>query len=92
MIVLIKKTPDMNSVKRILGVVWLLLAPVVIFFLLQGAIMHIDPAGTKDINNPVIWIIIIAIFLPIAIGLMVFGLYAIKGEYDRLPRESKDLD
>lgn len=82
----------MNSVKRILGVVWLLLAPVVIFFLLQGAITHIDPAGTKDINNPVIWIIIIAIFLPIAIGLMVFGLYAIKGEYDRLPRESKDLD
>lgn len=72
--------------------VWLLLAPVVIFFLCQGAVTHIDPAGKKDINNPVIWIIIIAIFLPIAIGLMVFGLYAIRGEYDRLPSESGDLD
>ena len=81
----------MNIFKRYLGLVWLLLAPVVIFFLLQGAFAHIDPAGKKDINNPIIWIIIITIFTPIAIGLMIFGWYAFKGEYDRLPVDSEEL-
>ena len=81
----------MNLLKRILGIVWLLVAPVIIYFLLQGAITHIDPAGKKDINNPVIWIIIITIFTPIAIGLMIFGYYAFKGEYDHLPESSEEL-
>ncbi|HEX6194086.1 MAG TPA: hypothetical protein VFZ42_17050 [Chitinophagaceae bacterium] len=81
----------MNAFKRILGIVWLLLAPVVIYFLVSGAITHINPTGSKDIHNPVIWIIIIAIFTPIAIGLMIFGWYAFKGEYDRLPTDSEQL-
>ena len=81
----------MNTLKRFLGIVWLLLAPVVIYFLVSGAITHIDPAGKKDINNPVIWVIIIAIFTPIAIGLMIFGWYAFRGEYDRLPEKSSQL-
>ena len=81
----------MNALKRFLGIIWLLLAPVVIYFLVSGAITHIDAGGKKDINNPVIWIIIIAIFTPIAIGLMIFGWYAFKGEYDRLPTESEEL-
>jgi hypothetical protein len=82
----------MNNVKRILGIIWLLLAPVVIYFLIAGAIEHIDTSGKKDINNPVIWIIIITIFTPIAIGLMIFGWYAFKGEYDHLPGSSADID
>jgi len=81
----------MNILKKILGVVWLLLAPVVIYFLVSGAITHIDPAGKKDINNPVIWVIIILIFTPIAIGLMIFGWYALKGEYDHLPESSEEI-
>jgi hypothetical protein len=81
----------MNTVKRFLGIIWLLLAPVVIYFLVSGAITHIDPVGKKDINNPVIWVIIIAIFTPIAIGLMIFGWYAFRGEYDRLPEKSSQL-
>ena len=82
----------MNTVKKFLGIIWLLLAPAVIYFLVSGAIANIDPGGKKDINNPIIWIIIIAIFTPIAIGLMIFGWYALKGEYDRLPESSKDFD
>ncbi len=81
----------MNTLKKYLGIVWLLLAPVVIYLLVAGAISNIDPAGKKDINNPVIWIIIIAIFTPIAIGLMIFGWYAWKGEYDHLPESSKEI-
>jgi hypothetical protein len=81
----------MNAFKKFLGIFWLLLAPLIIYGLIDGAIANIDPAGKKDINNPVIWIIIIAIFTPIAIGLMIFGWYAFRGEYDSLPERSKDL-
>jgi len=81
----------MNAIKRILGIIWFLLGPVVIYFLVTGAIANIDSSGKKDINNPVIWIIIIAIFTPIAIGLMIFGWYAFKGEYDHLPEDSSEL-
>jgi hypothetical protein len=81
----------MNAFKKFLGIFWLLLAPIIIYALIDGAINNIDPKGTKDINNPVIWIIIIAIFTPIAIGLMIFGWYAFRGEYDHLPEKSHDL-
>lgn len=81
----------MNAIKKILGLLWLVAGPAVIYFLISGAIDNIDPAGKKDINNPVIWIIIIAIFTPIAMGLMIFGWYAFKGEYDHIPQRSDEL-
>jgi hypothetical protein len=81
----------MNAFKKYFGLIWLLLAPMIIYELVAGAIANIDMAGKKDINNPVIWIIIIAIFTPIAIGLVIFGWYAFRGEYDQLPEKSKDL-
>lgn len=82
----------MNSVKKYLGIIWLLLGPAVIFFLVYGAIQNIDPVGKKDINNPIIWIIIIAIFTPVAIGLIIFGWYALKGEYAHLPESSAEIE
>jgi uncharacterized Tic20 family protein len=81
----------MDALKKILGIVWMLTGPVVIFFLVQGAITHIDAQGTKDINKPIPWAIIITIFTPIAIGLMIFGWYAFKGEFDHLPESSEEL-
>ncbi len=81
----------MNQLKKIMGVLWMILAPVVIYFLVMGAVHNINSAGTKDINKPIPWIIIIAIFTPIAIGLMIFGYYSVKGEYDKLPDSSNDL-
>lgn len=74
----------MNQLKKMLGVVWMILAPVLIYFLVMGAIHNISSSGTKDINKPVPWIIIIGIFTPIAVGLMIFGYYSFKGEYDKL--------
>ena len=81
----------MNAFKKYFGLIWLLLAPMFIYELVAGAIANIDMAGKKDINNPVLWIIIIAIFTPIAIGLVIFGWYAFRGEYDHLPESSKEL-
>ncbi len=81
----------MNTIKKYLGLVWMLLAPVVIYILVSGAITHIDLNGIKDINNPVIWIIIITIFTPIAIGLIIFGWYAFQNEYEHLPDSSEEL-
>ena len=72
----------MKQLKRILGIVWMLLGPAAIIVLVAGALHNIDLAGKADINNPLPWIIIIAIFTPVAIGLMIFGWYAWKGEYD----------
>lgn len=81
----------MNQIKRILGIVWLLMAPVLLFVLVKSAVHNISASGKGDINKPLPWVIIISIFLPIAIGFMIFGWYAFKGEYDRLPENSDDL-
>lgn len=71
----------MNQLKRFLGLIWMVLGPIAIAILLWGAANNINPNGTDDINKPLPWIIIIAIFTPIAIGLTIFGWYAWKGEY-----------
>lgn len=81
----------MNIFKRYFGLIFLLIAPFIFFQLVKGAIQNIDSTGTKDINNPIIWIIIITIFTPIAIGLVIFGWYAFKGEYDHLPESSEEI-
>jgi hypothetical protein len=72
----------MNVIKRWLGILWMITGPVVILVLLKSAVENINSAGKGDINKPVPWIIVIAIFTPIAVGLMLFGWYAWKGEYD----------
>ena len=71
----------MKNIKKWMGFVWMILAPLVIFFLVRGAVHHIGQ-GTKDIHQPIPWIIIIGIFIPIAMGMMIFGYYAVKGEYE----------
>ncbi len=78
----------MNSVKRFLGIVWMLIGPVVFIMLVISAVNNIygDTNGQVlgDISNPVPWIIILAIFLPIAIGLSIFGWYVYKGDYENI--------
>ncbi|HVG15096.1 MAG TPA: hypothetical protein VM935_09050 [Chitinophagaceae bacterium] len=71
----------MNELKRSLGLLWILIGVASIVILIAGAVYNIDLQGKADINKPVPWIIIITIFTPIAIGLMIFGWYAWKGEY-----------
>ncbi len=81
----------MNAFKKYFGLLFLVLAPLVIYELVSGAIRNIDAQKKEIINSSVNWIVIIAIFTPVAIGLIIFGWYAFRGEYDDLPDTSKDL-
>ena len=65
--------------------------PVVLAMLVISAFRNVGVAANAEIRNPVPWIIIIAVFTPIAIGLMIFGWYAWKGEYEQLPERSEEL-
>lgn len=72
----------MKIIKRYLGLLWFILGPVILFILLKSAYTNITNGGEADINQPIPWIIIIAIFTPIAAGLVIFGWYVWKGEYE----------
>jgi Ni/Fe-hydrogenase subunit HybB-like protein len=76
----------MKIVKRIIGLLCMVLGPLLVIALVTSAIQNIDLAGTADINKPIPWVIIIFIFTPIAVGLTLFGWYAWKGEYESRPR------
>jgi predicted Na+-dependent transporter len=79
----------MNSIKRYIGVVWMLLGPVAIFFLVNTALAEIDKKPVID--TKIQWGVFVVVFIPIAIGLMIFGYYAFKGEYDQIPQRSEEL-
>ena len=80
----------MNQVKRFFVILWMLLAPVAIFYLIKTALVEI--AKKPVIDTKIQWGVFIVVFIPIAIGLIIFGYFAFKGEYDRLPENSSELD
>jgi fatty acid desaturase len=71
----------MDKVKRILGLMWMVLGPAIMTILVYSAFQNIGK-GKGDIANPLPWAIIIFVFIPVAIGMTIFGWYAWKGEYD----------
>ncbi len=89
----------MNAIRRILGIVWMLLGPAAVYFMVSNAIIKIAAANAKVVaaadevaktaavaakaNTSLQWGIIITIFIPIMIGLVIFGYYAFQGAYDR---------
>jgi hypothetical protein len=75
----------MNSIKRLAGYLWAIMGPAVIVFLCYRAYHEFATAPPEKLEElGVFWPIIIVIFLPIAFGFMLFGLYAINGRYDQL--------
>jgi hypothetical protein len=80
----------MNSIKRFAGIIWILLGPVAIYYLIKTATEEI--AKKPVIDTKIQWIVFVVIFIPIAVGLMIFGYYALKGEYDHLPESSSEVE
>ncbi|MFD0940441.1 DUF6814 family protein [Pedobacter boryungensis] len=83
----------MKAFKKILGLVWIILGPAAMIFMAFQAWDKVSKAeaGIAQTNTALQWGIILLIFIPIAIGLVIFGKYALAGEYDKLPESSEEL-
>lgn len=71
----------MNQLRKWLGPIWMLLGPLSIYYLLKTAITEIAQHPSTD--TKIQWGVFILVAIPIAIGLVIFGWYAWKGEYER---------
>ena len=80
----------MNSIKIFAGVIWILLGPLAIYYLITTAISEIQKKPVID--TKIQWIVFVVIFIPIAVGMMIFGWLALKGEYDHLPESSVEVE
>lgn len=83
----------MKALKRILGLVWIILGPASVLFLFWQAWEKVQaaPPGVAQTNTALQWGIILLVFIPIAIGLVIFGKYAFQGEFDDLPANSEEV-
>ena len=79
----------MKRLKKWLGIVWIALAPIAMFWLVKTALSEIEKKPVID--TTIQWGVFVLIFLPIALGLMIFGYYAWKGEYEHLPENSDEI-
>ena len=70
----------MNQLKKVLGIVWIVLGPLILFYLIKTGASEI--AKKPGIDTKIQWGVFIVIFIPIAVGIVLFGYYALKGEYD----------
>lgn len=68
----------------------MLLGPVAMYYLIKTAAEEISKKPV--ISTKIEWIGFVVIFIPVSIGLMIFGYYALKGEYDRLPQSSAEMN
>lgn len=80
----------MNALKKYLGIVWILMGPLAGYYLIKTALSEI--ARKPVIDTKIQWGVFVAVFIPIAIGIMIFGYYALKGEYAHLPENSKEAN
>jgi predicted Na+-dependent transporter len=83
------KNNRMNQLKRMAGIIWMLLGPVAVYYLIQTASSEI--AKKPVIDTKIQWGVFVIVFIPIAFGMVLFGWYAFKGEYDHLPERSEEL-
>jgi len=79
----------MNTIKKYLGLLWIVVAVSTYSILLKTSIEQIN---AKPVADTIIqWSIFAIIFLPIAIGMVIFGWLAWKGAYDQLPVSSEEV-
>ncbi len=70
----------MDGLKKVLGIVWMLLAAAVLYFGLT--VLGIPKLNSGKQDDLVFGIIIVFVLLPIVVGgLGIFGWYSLQGEY-----------
>ncbi len=79
----------MNIMKRYAGIIWMALGPLACYFLIRSAAAEIVKKPTIDVK--IQWGVFVMVFIPIALGMVIFGWYALKGEYDHLPENSSEI-
>lgn len=73
----------MGIIKKLVGIICMILAPVAAYLLTSEGIKKIAAAAPADKSNATTqWSILILIFLPVMAGLLIFGWYAVKGEFE----------
>ncbi len=83
----------MNKIKKLLGYIWMLIAPAIICFLAYEAFTKITLASDSTRSNVILqWTIILLIFTPICVGFFIFGKYASEDAYANLPSSSEELE
>lgn len=83
----------MNNIKKLLGIIWMIMAPALVVFMgwqASGKIAAAAPALKANVTLQ--WVIILAVFIPICIGFFIFGRYSLAGEYTHLPESSDEID
>jgi predicted Na+-dependent transporter len=66
------------------------MGPLLAFLLIKTALGEIRRHPVMDTR--IQWGVFIIIFIPIAVGMFIFGWYAWKGHYDHLPETSSELE
>ena len=79
----------MNNIKKITGILWILLGPLAVYYLVKTAASEISKKPVID--TKIQWGVFVVIFIPIAVGFVIFGYYAFKGEYEHLPESSSEI-
>jgi len=79
----------MDQLKRFAGIIWMILGPAAIYYLVKTAGEEINKKPVID--TKIQWGVFIVVFIPIAIGMVVFGWYAFNNEYRKLPETSDEI-
>ncbi len=79
----------MNQIKRFAGIIWVLLGPLAVYYLVKTASDEIIKKPVTD--TWIQWGVFVLVAVPIAAGLVIFGYYALQGAYDTKPEDSDEL-
>lgn len=79
----------MNQLKRFAGIIWMLLGPLAVYYLVKTAAEEISKKPVTD--TWIQWGIFVLVAIPIAVGMVIFGYYALQGAYDSQPADSDEL-
>lgn len=84
-----QKKDLMNTIKRFAGILWIIAGPLAIYYLVKTAMSEINKKPVID--TKIQWSVFVIVFIPIVIGIVIFGYFALKGEYDHLPESSAEI-